>query len=328
LASALAQWKDDPEKKAALEALASGADTTKPGDFSRNTVNAVMTRPKVLGAEAGVGKTVAQTGVATAQAAAVPKKLEQGDKKLAETAAENLRRDAREWARMRAAADAAASKASAGQPEVVQKEVRATTQKLGDSVAKEYGEISSALKEADRSLEAIKNQPPDVFAKVMQATNLDGLNTAEERALFRSVGELRRAAQKAQSGLAVTENERAEFLQLFGANWLQSPSSLIEAIEWMRRKTKDKLDQSFATYRAQGSVGNTAVQAYREAGGVTPDAQFLLPFNERQPKTAAAPAPAPAAQVGGMTRMTGPDGKKYDVPNDKVAAAKAKGWKE
>jgi hypothetical protein len=29
-----------------------------------------------------------------------------------------------------------------------------------------------------------------------------------------------------------------------------------------------------------------------------------------------------------MTRMTGPDGKKYDVPNDKVAAAKAKGWKE
>jgi hypothetical protein len=328
LASALAQWKDDPEKKAALEALASGADTTKPGDFSRNTVNAVMTRPKVLGAEAGVGKTVAQTGVATAQAAAVPKKLEQGDKKLAETAAENLRRDAREWARMRAAADAAASKASAGQPEVVQKEVRATTQKLGDSVAKEYGEISSALKEADRSLEAIKNQPPDVFAKVMQATNLDGLNTAEERALFRSVGELRRAAQKAQSGLAVTENERAEFLQLFGANWLQSPSSLIEAIEWMRRKTKDKLDQSFATYRAQGSVGNTAVQAYREAGGVTPDAQFLLPFNERQPKTAAAPAPAPAAQVGGMTRMTGPDGKKYDVPNDKAAAAKAKGWKE
>jgi hypothetical protein len=60
LASALAQWKDDPEKKAALEALASGADTTKPGDFSRNTVNAVMTRPKVLGAEAGVGKTLVQ----------------------------------------------------------------------------------------------------------------------------------------------------------------------------------------------------------------------------------------------------------------------------
>jgi hypothetical protein len=60
LASALAQWKGDPEKTAALEALASGADTTKPGDFSRNVVNAVMTKPKVLGAEATVGKTLVQ----------------------------------------------------------------------------------------------------------------------------------------------------------------------------------------------------------------------------------------------------------------------------
>jgi hypothetical protein len=157
----------------------------------------------------------------------------------------------------------------------------------------------------------------------MQATNLDGLNTPEERALFRSVGELRRAAQKAQSGLAVTENERAEFLQLFGANWLQSPSSLLEAIEWMRRKTKDKLDQSFATYRAQGSVGNTAVQAYREAGGVTPDAEFLLPFTERQSKTAApkagaAGAPAPVGATVQIRRKA--DGKTKTVP----AADKAK----
>jgi hypothetical protein len=30
-----------------------------------------------------------------------------------------------------------------------------------------------------------------------------------------------------------------------------------------------------------------------------------------------------------MTRMIAPDGSgKYDIPNDKVAAAKAKGWKE
>jgi len=304
LASALAQWKDNPEKTAALEALASGADTTKPGDFSRNVVNAVMTKPKVLGAEAGVGKTVAQTGVATATAAATPKKLEQKDVQLAETAAENLRRDAREWARIRAGSSKAATRLSAGQPETVQKEVRATTQKLGDAVSKEYGEIASALKEADRSLIAVRGQPPDVFAKVVQATGVDGLNTEAERALFRSVGELRRAAQKAQSGLAVTEKERTEFLQLFGANWLQSPTSLLEAIEWMRRKTKDKLDQSFATYRAQGDVGNTAIRAYGEAGGVTPESDFLLPFNERKAK-AAAPKPGPA---GGTTPATATSG--------------------
>jgi len=99
LASALAQWKGDPEKTAALEALASGADTTKPGDFSRNTVNAVMTKPKVLGAEAGVGKTVAATNVANANAVAVPAKVEQGAGKLAETirsnrANEDIRRQA------------------------------------------------------------------------------------------------------------------------------------------------------------------------------------------------------------------------------------------
>lgn len=61
LASALAQWKSDADKTAALEALAAGADDTKPSDFSRNVVNAVMTKPKVLGAEAGVTKTEAGT---------------------------------------------------------------------------------------------------------------------------------------------------------------------------------------------------------------------------------------------------------------------------
>lgn len=35
-----------------------------------------------------------------------------------------------------------------------------------------------------------------------------------------------------------------------------------------------------------------------------------------------------APATGGMTRMIGTDGQKYDVPNDKVEAAKAKGWRE
>jgi hypothetical protein len=305
LTTQLAAFKDRPDIVAALQNLKPGAKYTKPSDFIKSAYQAVTNPPTVAGKEATAKKTGAQGDVAAATAVAVPEKVTIAEGKLAEDIRKNKEGEAIRWAAMNRAAQNAATKLTAGQPETVQKEVRATTQKLGDSVAKEYGEISSALKEADRSLVAIKNQPPDVFAKVMQATNLDSLNTPEERALFRSVGELRRAAQKAQSGLAVTENERAEFLQLFGANWLQSPTSLIEAIEWMRRKTKDKLDQSFATYRAQGSVGNTAVQAYREAGGVTPDAQFLLPFNERQPKTATAPAPAPSAAVqsGGMVKV-------------------------
>ena len=329
LTSNIASFKDRPEVVAALENLRSGAKYTKPSDFLKAVYQAVMNPPTLAGKEVGVEKGVAQTGVARAQAAAVPAKLEQGEKKIEETAAENLRRDAREWARIRAAADAAANKASAGKSESVQKEVRTTTQKLGDTVAKEYGEISSALKEADRSLQAVKDQPPALFAKVMQATNLDSLNTPEERALFRSVGELRRAAQKAQSGLAVTENERAEFLQLFGQNWLQDPASLLEAIEWMRRKTRDKLNTSFATYRAQGDVGNTAVRAYGEAGGVTPDSEFLLPFNERKAKTTALSAtPAPAA-AGNVERviMLNPQGERRAVRADQVEKAKGQGWR-
>jgi hypothetical protein len=306
LTSNIASFKDRPEVVAALENLRSGAKYTKPSDFLKAVYQAVMNPPTVAGKEAIVKKTGAQTTTEEGKPEIARGTLEVKRGKLNEDIRKNKASEAIRWAAMNRAAQNAATKLTTGQPEAVQKEVRATTQKLGDAIAKEYGEISSALKEADRSLVAIKNQPPDVFAKVMQATNLDGLNTPEERALFRSVGELRRAAQKAQSGLAVTENERAEFLQLFGANWLQSPTSLLEALEWMRRKTKDKLDQSFATYRAQGSVGNTAVQAYREAGGVTPDAEFLLPFTGRQAKTAApkagaSNAPAPAA--GGMVKV-------------------------
>jgi hypothetical protein len=304
LTTQLAAFKDRPDIVAALENLKPGAKYTKPSDFIKSAYQAVTNPPTVAGKEATAKKTEAQGDVAAATVVAVPEKVTIARGKLAEDIRKNKADEVIRWAALNRAAQNAATKLTTGQPENVQKEVRATTQKLGDSVAKAYGEISSALKEADRALVAIKNQPPDVFAKVMQATNLDGLNTLEERALFRSVGELRRAAQKAQSGLAVTESERAEFLQLFGANWLQSPSSLIEAIEWMRRKTKDKLDQSFATYRAQGSVGNTAVQAYREAGGVTPDAQFLLPFNERQPKSAG-PKASPA---GGTTKAGAPSG--------------------
>lgn len=38
-------------------------------------------------------------------------------------------------------------------------------------------------------------------------------------------------------------------------------------------------------------------------------------------------APAQAPSQGGMVLMTAPDGKKYQVPADKVASAKAQGWK-
>jgi hypothetical protein len=167
LASALSQWKGDPEKTAALEALASGVDTTKQSDFAKSLFNAVMTKPKVLGAEATAKKTGAQTTTEEGKPEIARGTLEVKRGKLAEDIRKNKAAEAIRWAAMNRAAQNAATKLTTGQPETVQKEVRATTQKLGDSVAKEYGEISSALKEADRSLVAIKNQPPDVFAKVM-----------------------------------------------------------------------------------------------------------------------------------------------------------------
>ena len=93
LSSALAQWKSDPEKTAALEALASGVDATKQSDFTKNLLNAVMTKPKVLGVEATTKKTGAQGDVAAANAVAIPAKVDQGAGKLAETIRSNKARE-------------------------------------------------------------------------------------------------------------------------------------------------------------------------------------------------------------------------------------------
>ena len=301
LNSLLAQYKDNQVVSDALMALEPSLETTKPSDFQRASTGAILTRPKAEGIQATTKKTGAQGDVAAASAVAVPAKVDIARAAQAERELEGRRRDAREWARIRVGSRQAASKLTEGKPDAFRKEVNDKTQVLGTSIAKEYGEIASALQEADRAIIGVRGVSPDMFAKVAQATKMDSLNTPEERALFRSIGELRRAAQKAQSGLAVTEAERQEFLQTFGQNWMQDPTTLLEAIEWMRRKTQDKLNTSFATYRAQGEVGNTAVQAYEQAGGVTPNAEYLKPFSARTPKTAT--APAPAAQVGGMVKV-------------------------
>jgi len=326
LASFLAQYKDKPEVVEALKALEPAADTSKQSDFLKNVVGALTTPPKVAGIQAATKKTGAQGDVAAATAVAVPAKVDIAKGKLAEDIRRNKAGEAIRWAALNRASAQAASKLTEGKPDVFRKEVNDKTQVLGTSIAKEYGEITSALEEADRALVAARGVPPDTFARVVQATKVDSLNTPEERALFRSVGELRRAAQKAQSGLAVTEAERQEFLLAFGQDWLQNPSTLLEAIEWMRRKTRDKLDKSLATYRAQGDVGNTALRAYEQANGITPNAEYLKPFSERAPKTATAPVPAPAAQGGGapaagtVTIKRNSDGKTKTVP----AADKAK----
>jgi hypothetical protein len=303
LASFLAQYKDKPEVVEALRALEPAADTSKQSDFLKNVVGALTTPPRVAGIQATTKKTGAQGDVAAATATAVPEKVIIAKGKLAEDIRRNKASEAIRWAALNRASAQAASKLTEGKPDAFRKEVNDKTQVLGTSIAKEYGEIASALEEADRAIIGVRGVAPDMFAKVAQATKMDSLNTPEERALFRSIGELRRAAQKAQSGLAVTEAERQEFLQTFGQNWMQDPTTLLEAIEWMRRKTRDKLDKSLATYRAQGDVGNTALRAYEQANGITPNAEYLKPFSERAPKTAAAPAPAPAAQVSGKVKV-------------------------
>lgn len=327
LTTQLAAFKERPEIVAALQNLKPGAKYTKPSDFIKSVYQAVTNPPTVAKKEADVPLTEARRDVAAATAEATPKKVDIAAAAQAERELEGRRRDAREWARIRAGSRQAATRLTEGKPDPFRKEVDAKVQTLGTAVSKEYGEIASALKEADRSLIAVRGVSPDLFAKVAQATSLDGLNTPQERALFRSIGELRRAAQKAQSGLAVTEPERQEFLTAFGQNWMQNPSTLLEAIEWMRRKTRDKLDILLATYRGQGDVGNTAIQAYEQGGGITPNAEYLKPFSERTPKTASTGAKAAsAAQSGGapaagtVTIKRKSDGKTKTVP----AADKAK----
>jgi hypothetical protein len=122
-------------------------------------------------------------------------------------------------------------------------------------------------------------------------------------------------------GASLTGTEKASFEQLITNSIKDGPEALARALNQLRQRAAQiaqdhfSFDMDFHPQETTRALQASGVwkQVLGE-GGVYSDI-WTLP-------DAAAPA------TGGMTRMIGTDGQKYDVPNDKVEAAKAKGWKE
>lgn len=121
-------------------------------------------------------------------------------------------------------------------------------------------------------------------------------------------------------GASLTGTEKASFEQLITNSIKDGPEALARALNQLRQRAAQIAQDHFSFdmdfHPQETSRALRASDIWKQAlaeGGIYSDVWQM-------PETAGA--------VGGMTRMTGPDGQKYDVPSDKVEAAKAKGWKE
>jgi len=319
LASALAQWKGDEAKTAALEALASGADTTKPSDFSRNAVNAVMTKPKVLGAEATTKKTGAQGDVAAATAEAVPEKVKTAKDALASLDAYRRATVAQGWARIGLARQQAAKKVEAESPADAKAvgaeldKIQKITQKAG------YTPLVSSLEQADQAISGL-GAPPSTSAQIKHSVpGGDRFLTPQEKAYYTSVDKLRQMDQLAVSGKVVSEPERAEFLRQYGANWYANPKAAGAYIDLLRQKTARQLQLDLAPIRAS-SAGQKALSAFEQAGGVTEN----LPVFKGAGATSV--RPAKPADIAGTKTFWRPDKNTWvHYSTDSEAKARAAG---
>lgn len=130
-----------------------------------------------------------------------------------------------------------------------------------------------------------------------------------------------------QYGSAQTDGELRSFMQQLNSSPLSAgPQVLARQVKSFAdaagRVAKGRLSRYNNVFGAENvdTVLGPEWKPLFDAGGVF--AAQGTPFK------AVVQTPASKTTQAGMTRMTGPDGQRYDVPNDKVEAAKAKGWKE
>jgi hypothetical protein len=133
-----------------------------------------------------------------------------------------------------------------------------------------------------------------------------------------------------QYGSAQTDGELRAFMQQLNASPLSAgPQVLAQQVKRFGqaagRVAKGRLTRYNNVFGAENvaTVFSPEWKPLFSEGGVfaAQGSPFASPVRAK-----AGGAPAPASR---MTRMVAPDGSgRYDIPNDKVKAAKAKGWKE
>jgi hypothetical protein len=334
LTSNIAAFKDRPEVVAALENLRPAAKYMKQNDFLKAVYQAVMNPPTLAGKEAGIEKTEAGTTrlegqAATEEATRGPKvDLLKARAGLTQAQTDKLRKQAisvKQVADTKVANEvrAAGKDAAAAEKAITRAMETAESDKLG---------IAGNIRDF-QGLEAVA--PGFTQGKVPSWLGQGSIAAARKvPALSKQAAELSSALEtfianirKSLFGASLTGNEKASFDAIVGSGLLMPPATLAANINRLRQGAA-RFAQNHFTVAATlhpdvtGRVlGNSALfsPALRE-GGIYSDV-WKLP--------AAPAAGGGAGSTSGMTRMIAPDGSgKYDIPNDKVAAAKAKGWKE
>ena len=249
LASALAQWKGDPEKTTALEALASGADTTKPGDFSRNTVNAVMTKPKVLGAEAGAKKVEAGTDATKARTKTEDLLREPKVRKLGTAA--NLDEARRKALENQARADVVTSDKEARETKNDARAAEAAVTRAMER-ANKGGDVTTTANNFI-ALETVapgfaKGQKPDwlgrfTLQKAMEFPAISNKAAALNSALENFTANIR----KTLFGASLTGNEKASYDLIVNRKLTATPEQLAAAVNVLREGAARFAQNHFVT---------------------------------------------------------------------------------
>jgi len=333
LTTQLAAFKDRPDIVAALQNLRPGAKYTKPSDFIKSAYQAVTNPPTVAGKEAIVKKTGAQIVNEEGKPEIAKGTLEVKRGALAERERANKAREAiqRQAHLVKKASDtkvgndvrAAGKNVVAAEKAITRAMETAEGDKLGiignirdfqglESVAPGFtqGKVPSWLGQG--SIDAAREVP----ALNKQATQLSS-------ALETFIAGIR----KSLFGASLTGNEKASFDAIVSSGLLMPPDVLAANINRLRQGAAKFAQNHFSVASTlhpditNRVLGNSALlgPALSE-GGIYSDVWTL-------PKAPAVGGGIPAP-ISGMTRMIGTDGNKYDVPNNKVEAAKAKGWKE
>jgi hypothetical protein len=347
LASALAQWKGDEAKTAALEALASGADATKPSDYSRNVVNAVMTKPKVLGAEAGVAKTEAGTtrtlGQAATDAALRPSKVGKlaADTELAKARTAKVYKDMK-LAGAKLALDERRTLEQAQQSKDPFKKLESLNT-IADK--KEFGGFTTLAGDlADLEGTApgfvTRGEVPEWLTREQQALGQNWPTSTDPRVVdfLAAYGKVANEERHRQYGSAQTDGELRAFMQQLNASPLSAgPQVLAQQVKRFGqaagRVAKGRLTRYNNVFGAENvdTVFSPEWRPLFDAGGVF--AAQGSPFVAARPAAGGeAPAPvsgvaeaAPAVSAGKTALWDAARNKWMQIPNDKVDAAVSSG---
>lgn len=181
-------------------------------------------------------------------------------------------------------------------------------------------QMGEMLKNLDNSDVQIKNRAFNFFKTQFGAdsvTNFENLKSA-------LTGEMDGILSK--GGVSV-EGRRDAAAKITSA---QSPAQLAGYVETNIPIIGSKLNALDYTYHQQMDSGRDAKDPFSI---LSPEGKAVLvkhgfgPNNPTVKTGSGAGAGAAGGPTGGTVRMKAPDGKIYDVPADKVAAAKANGWK-